>query len=133
MKREFTKPFQAAPEERQEITEALDTLGPEFALLTRTVDAWGKAEKARAKALEKVAIDPAYLNLKSAATLLGVSATSFRRWADKYDIPRYGPHQNLYKRSDLHWFMENPYAFLAQRPARTRRRRGGFTPVEGSW
>lgn len=124
---------QVSPEERQGIAETLDALGPEFALLTRTVDAWGKAEKTRAKALAKVAIEPAYLNLKSAATLLGVSVTSFRRWAERYAIPRYGPHQNMYKRADLHWFMENPYAFLATRPERTRRRRGGFVPVKGSW
>jgi len=53
------KPIQASPEERQEIAETLDALGPEFTLLTRTVDAWGKAEKARAKALAKAAIEPA--------------------------------------------------------------------------
>jgi len=120
---------QASPEDHRALCEAHDTLGPEFELLGKTIEAWGKAEKVRAKVSPP--IEQAYLRAKDAAVYLGVSVPVIRRWAGRYDIPKCGPKANMFRRSDLDVFMDNPYVFLADRLVRPKRRRGSFTPV--SW
>lgn len=68
-----------------------------------------------------------YLNTKQAAALLGYSVSTFRIYAMRGDIPRYGPKRNRFRKEDLDAFMEDPNIFRATRT--TQRRREGFTPV----
>lgn len=46
-------------------------------------------------------IQPAYLTPELAATYLGKSVSTLRRWTELYNIPTYGPGQNQYRPADL--------------------------------
>lgn len=67
-----------------------------------------------------------YLNQGEAAEFCGYCRNTFRAFAEKYDIPRYGPKKDRYRPEDLDAFMANPEAF--HNPIRIRR--AGFKPVE---
>lgn len=68
-----------------------------------------------------------YMNTKQAAAHLGYSVSTFRSYAMRGDIPRYGPKLNRFRKEDLDAFMEDPNVFRYNRI--TSRRREGFTPV----
>ena len=72
-------------------------------------------------------IQPAYLTPELAATYVGKSVTTLRRWTELYNIPTYGPGENQYRLADLDEFMQNPQAFA--RPRLVRHRHGAFTPL----
>ena len=74
-------------------------------------------------------IQPAYLTPELAATYVGKSVTTLRRWTELYSIPTYGPGENQYRPQDLDAFMENKNAFA--RPRVARHKHGAFTP--GAW
>lgn len=71
---------------------------------------------------------PGYLNVKQAAAYLGYGVSTFREYARRGNLPRYGPKGNRFRRADLDAFMADPFAFSS--PVQVRRRlRTGFTPV----
>ena len=71
-------------------------------------------------------VEPEYLNLKNAAYYCGYSnARSFSKLISDYDLSKYGPRRNMYKKSVLDEFMESPTEFVAVKP----RKRSAYTPV----
>ena len=72
-------------------------------------------------------VQPAYLTPELAATYVGKSVRTLRRWTEKFSIPTYGPGQNQYRYADLDAFMADCRAFT--RPRFKRSRAGSFTPV----
>lgn len=55
---------------------------------------------------------PNYFRSKEAASYCGYSSSQFKRHAAEYRIPRYGPSNNHYRRSDLDRWMESPTCFI---------------------
>lgn len=52
-----------------------------------------------------------YLSGKQAAAFCGYSYDRFRHLAADYQIPRYGPFQNRFCKSDLNTWMQSPNCF----------------------
>jgi len=60
-------------------------------------------------------IDDCYFTAKEAAKYLGYSVKTFYVLVRDYQIPRYGPSRNRYKKTDLDRFMESPSCFYVER------------------
>jgi len=71
-------------------------------------------------------IEPEYFNLKTAAFYCGYeNPRSFSKIIRDYDLPKYGPKRNMYKKSVLDEFMKSPTEFVAMKP----RKRSDYSPV----
>jgi len=70
--------------------------------------------------------DARWLNVNAAAMYCGdYSPDRFRKIAKEFEIPRHGPHRNLYDRLELDEWINNPNCYRSNRPGRRTGRRAG--------
>lgn len=70
-----------------------------------------------------------YLSLQEAAEYCGYLPKYFSRLSREYNLPKYGPKVNRFKRIDLDFFMSNPTYFQRPEAQSQFRMPGNFTPV----
>jgi hypothetical protein len=71
-------------------------------------------------------MDQRWLSVKEAAKYCGYkSADYFRKVAQEFRIPRYGPNGNRYDRADLDEWMIAPWCFMVQ-DNKSRRKPGEY-------
>jgi len=71
-------------------------------------------------------LDARWLNVNAAAMYCGdYSPDRFRKVAKEFEIPRHGPHRNLYDRLELDEWITNPNCYRSNRPGRRTGRRAG--------
>lgn len=72
-----------------------------------------------------IRVEKQFFNQREAAEYCGYSVIKFRAFAKEYDIPKYGPNTDRYRKEDLDNFMACPSDFF--NPLRVRK--SGFVPV----